>query len=143
TSIEISLNTAQSPFQGTGKNLLIPTISYSRVIPERKMLLALAFQQVNTVSGDENRDNLSFSKLQFFIIKKWSQKAWTVIQPEWYIDYVQGGVSMNLRSRMAYAPIPRMNIFVTPSVGIFGDIAARYQWSADVGVRYHLFREKK
>ena len=63
------------------------------------------------------------------------------MQPEWYIDYVRGGVSMNIRSRMTFAPTPRMNLYVTPSVGIFGDFIARYQWSADIGARYHLFRK--
>ena len=141
TSIEISLNTAESPNLGKGKTLLIPMITYTRVIPKGKMLLAMTFQQVNSVGGDETRDDLSFSKLQFLVVKRWSKKAWTVVQPEWYIDYVRGGVSMNIRSRMTFAPTPRMNLYVTPSVGIFGDFIARYQWSADIGARYHLFRK--
>ena len=142
TSIEISLNTANSPILGKGKNLMIPMITYSRVIPKEKMLLAMTFQQAITLwGGDEIRDDLSFSKLQFIILKRWSQKAWTVVQPEAYIDYIHGGVSMNLRSRMAYAPKPRMNIYLTPSVGLFGDFIARYQWSVDIGIRYFLFRK--
>ncbi|MGB5242326.1 MAG: hypothetical protein WBN19_06845 [Lutimonas sp.] len=141
TSIEISLNTAESPYLGKGKNLLIPMITYSRVIPKEKMLLAMTFQQAITLGGDETRDDLSFSKLQFIILKRWSQKAWAVLQPECYIDYIHGGVSMNLRSRMVYVPKPRINIYLTPSVGLFGDFIARYQWSADIGVRYFLFRK--
>lgn len=140
-SIEISLNTAESPNLGKGKNLLIPMITYSRVIPKEKMLLALTFQQVNSITGDERRDALSFSKLQLIIVKRWSKKAWAVLEPEWYIDYIHGGVSMNLRSRIVYAPSPRMNIYLTPSVGLFGDFIARYQWSTDIGVRYFLFRK--
>ena len=73
------------------------------------------------------------------MVKRWSQKAWSELEPEAYIDYIHGGVSMNLRSRMVYAPSPRMNIYFTPSVGLFGDFIARYQWSADIGVRYFLF----
>ena len=142
TSIEISLNTANSPILGKGKNLLIPMITYTRVIPKEKMLLAMTFQQVITLwGGDEIRDDLSFSKLQFIILKRWSQKAWSLLQPEAYIDYIHGGVSMNLRSRMVYAPKPRINVYLTPSVGLFGDFIARYQWSADIGIRYFLFRK--
>jgi hypothetical protein len=58
------------------------------------------------------------------------------------IDYVNGGASMVLRSRVAYAPTPRINLWVTPSVGLFGDFIARYQWSADIGSRFFLGRQK-
>lgn len=141
SSIEISLNTAESPILGTGKNLIIPMITYTHLIPKEKILLALTFQQANSVGGDEERDDISFSKLQMTIIKRWSQKVWTVLQPECYIDYVHGGVSLNLRSRMVYAPAPRINIWVTPSIGIFGEFIGIYQWSADIGCRYYLFRK--
>jgi hypothetical protein len=140
-SMEISMNTAQSPILGTGKNLFIPMVTYTQLIPKQKMLLAVAFQQANSFSGDAARRDISFSKLQLFILNRWSQRAWTVLQPEWYFDYVQGGVSMNLRSRLTYAPKPRINIWITPSVGIFGEYIARYQWSADIGVRYYLLRK--
>lgn len=141
TSIEISLNTANSPILGKGKTLIIPMVTYTRVIPKEKILLAMTFQQAITLGGDEIREDISFSKLQFIILKRWSQKAWSVLQPEAYIDYIHGGVSMNLRSRMVYAPKPRMNIYLTPSVGLFGDFIGRYQWSADIGIRYFLFRK--
>ena len=139
-SIEISMNTAESPILGTGKNLLIPVVSYTLLIPKQKMLFSLVFQQANSVSGDEERADISFSKIQAILIKKWSARAWTVLAPEWFIDYVKGGVSMNLRTRMTYAPTPRINVWITPSAGIFGDFQGRYQWSADIGGRYFLFK---
>jgi len=142
-SLEIQLNTAQSKILGTGKNLLIPVISYSGVIPKKKLILSVALQQVNSISGDKNRPDISFSKLQFILIKYWSPRAWTVLAPEWFLDYVHGGLSMNLRSRMTYAPKPRINIWITPSVGLFGDFAGRYQWSLDIGGRFFLLREMK
>jgi len=140
-SIEISMNTAESPILGLGKNLLIPVVAYTFLVPKKKILFALVFQQANSVSGDEERSDISFSKVQAIFIKKWSLRAWTVVAPEWFIDYVRGGVSMNLRTRMTYAPTPRINIWITPSAGIFGDFPGRYQWSADLGGRYFLFRE--
>jgi hypothetical protein len=57
-----------------------------------------------------------------------------------FIDYVRGGVSMNLRSRMTFAPVPRINLWVSPSVGLFGDFPGRYLWSVDIGGRYFLVR---
>ena len=140
-SIEISLNTAESPILGTGKNVLIPVISYSQFIPKKKILFSFVLQQANSISGDDTRADISFSKLQAIVIKYWSQKTWTVVAPEWFLDYINGGLSMNLRTRMTYAPVPRINIWITPSAGIFGDFAGRYQWSLDIGGRFFLFRE--
>jgi hypothetical protein len=139
-SIEISLNTAQSPLLGTGKNVLIPVVSYSKLIPAKKILIAMVLQQANSVGGDETRSNISFSKLQVIAIKTFSKRTWMVVAPEWFLDYVNGGLSMNLRTRLGYALTPRINAWVTPSAGIFGDFAGRYQWSADFGVRYFLFK---
>jgi hypothetical protein len=140
-SIEISLNTAQSPNLGTGKNMLIPMVSYTKRFPKEKMFLAMLLQQVTSVSGDETRSDVSYSKLELIFFKAWSGRLWTVLAPEWYFDYVKGGVSMNLRTRLTYAPTPRLNIWATPSAGLFGDFIARYQWSAEIGCRYYLFKE--
>ena len=140
-SVEISLNTAESPILGTGKNVLIPVVSYSQLIPKKKILFSFVLQQANSISGDDNRADISFTKLQAIVIKYWSGRMWTVLAPEWFYDYINDGLSMNLRTRMTYAPAPRINIWITPSAGIFGDFAGRYQWSLDIGGRYFLFRE--
>ncbi|HEY6504617.1 MAG TPA: hypothetical protein VIZ28_11630 [Chitinophagaceae bacterium] len=142
-SMEVSLNTAQSRLLGTGKNLLIPMVTYSKLMPKKKLLLSASLQQVNSVSGDETRSDISFSKLQVVLIRYFSKKTWVVLAPEWFLDYMNGGLSMNLRTRLTHAPSPRINIWVTPSAGIFGDFVGRYQWSADIGGRYFLFRETK
>jgi hypothetical protein len=140
-SIEISMNTAQSPILGTGKNLIIPVVSYTLMVPKQKMFFSFVFQQANSVSGEETRADISFSKIQVIVLKAWSRRTWTVLAPEWFVDYVKGGLSMNLRTRMTYAPTRRINIWITPSMGVFGDFIGRYQWSADIGGRYFLLRE--
>ena len=139
-SLEISMNTAQSPLLGTGKNLLIPVVSYSTLIPKQKMIFAMLLQQTNSVSGDEERTKVNFTKLQLYLIKYWSRRVWTVLSPELFLDYVGGGLSMNLKSRFTFAPVPRMNIWLAPSAGIFGDFRGRYNWSAEIGSRFFLLR---
>ena len=96
----------------------------------------MIFQQTNSVGGDEERADISFSKLQCILLKTLTRKTWVVLAPEWFFDYVHGGVSMNLRGRLTHAPTPRMNIWATPSAGVFGDFIGRFQWSVDIGVRY-------
>jgi hypothetical protein len=139
-SIECSLNTAQSPLLGTGKNIIIPMVTYTKMFAKQKMLLAFTFQQANSFSGDEARQKISFTKVQAIVIKYWSAKAWTVVSPEWYFDYVNNGVSMNVRVRMAFAPAKRINLWIQPGAGMFGDFAARYQWNTEAGCRYFFLR---
>ena len=139
-SLEVSLNTAQSPLLGTGKNLVIPVVTYSAVLKEKKLLLAFVFQQVNSFSGDDTREEISFSKLQAILINFWSRRVWTVVAPEWYLDYVHGGVSMNLAGRFAYAPAPRVNLWAQAGAGVFGNFAGRYDWSTNIGCRYFFMR---
>src|SRR6186997_3534918 len=85
-SIELSMNTAQSPILGTGKNVILPVVSYSKLIPKKKILISAVFQQANSISGDETRSDISFSKLQLIALKYWSKRFWTVLAPEWYYD---------------------------------------------------------
>jgi hypothetical protein len=139
-SIEVSLNTAQSPLLGTGKNLIIPVVSYTAVLNPKRILLSLVLQQANSFSGDEKRGNISFSKLQAILITIWSRKVWTVVAPEFYLDYVHGGLSMDFAGRFAYAPVPRINFWAQSGAGLFGDFAGRYIWSTQIGGRYFIMR---
>jgi hypothetical protein len=139
-SMEISLNTAASRLLGTGKTILIRVVSYTQAFPKDKLLFSLVLQQANSIGGDENRADINFSKIQLIGLRILSKKTWFVLAPEWFIDYEQGGVSMNLRSRLTHAPKPRLNLWITPSAGIFGDFPGRYHWSIDIGSRYFLFK---
>jgi hypothetical protein len=141
-SLECSLNTANSPLTGTGKNIIVPMVSYSRSIKKGE-LLAFVFEEALSFSGDQNRQNISYSRLQVILLNTWSKKIWTSLAPEWYLDYVQGGLSMNLEGRVAYALRPRLNFFFQAGAGIFGDFMARYTWSAQIGCRYFMFRNPR
>ena len=139
-SFEVSLNTAESPLLGLGKNVIIPVITYSKLIPKEKMIFALFLQQANSFSGDEARRTVSFTKVQPILLKFWSQKVWSIIAPSIFIDYVKGGTSMNLETRTVFSPVPRMNLWGQAGAGVFGDFGARYEWSVQVGCRYFLLR---
>ena len=142
-SLEVSLNTAESKLLGAGKNILIPSASYTRVFLKQKFLLAGIFQQANSVSGNEDRKDISFSKFQVIALKYISRKFWLVGATDWYFDYKTDHLSLNFRSRFTYAPRQRLNFWTSPSVGVFGDFFGRYTWGTDLGVRYFLFKEKK
>jgi hypothetical protein len=139
-SIEVGFNTAQSPILGTGKNMAIPMLTFSHMMKNRKTILAFVFQQAHSFGGYSDRNTLSFSKMQAILIHVWTRRFWTVVAPEGYIDYVYGGLSMNLEARCAYAPTRRINVWAQAGVGLFGDFIARYQWGAEVGCRYYFLR---
>lgn len=140
-SLEISLNTASTPAQGTGKNMIIPVISYSGFLKDNRTLLALVLQQTNSFSGDESRPDFSFTKLQGIMLHYWNKKTWSVVAPELFIDYINGGTSMIIKGRMAFAPRPRINLWAQVNAGLYGDFIARYNWGAEAGCRYFMFRK--
>lgn len=140
-SVEVSLNTASSPAQGSGKNMIIPVVSYSGFLKDYKTLLALVLQQTNSFSGDETRPDFNFTKLQGVILHYWNKKTWTVLAPELFIDYINGGTSMVIKGRMAFAPRPRINLWAQVNAGLYGDFITRYNWGAEAGVRYFMFRK--
>ncbi|MFN8257061.1 MAG: hypothetical protein U0W24_15305 [Bacteroidales bacterium] len=140
-SIEIGLNTAASKLVGTGKNLIIPVLSYTRNLVKKGNFVSVLLQQVNSFSGDESRENISYTKIQGFYIRTLSKKMWTVIAPVCYIDYIHGGASMTLEGRIVYAAAPRSNFWVQAGVGLFGDFKLRYQWTVQIAYRYFLFRK--
>lgn len=140
-SLEISLNTASTPAQGTGKNMIIPVISYSGFLKDNRTLLALVLQQTNSFSGDETRPDFNFTKVQGIILHYWNKKTWTVVAPELFVDYINGGTSMLLKGRMAFAPRPRLNLWAQVNAGLYGDFIARYNWGAEAGCRYFMFRK--
>jgi hypothetical protein len=134
-SIEVSLNTAQSPLLGSGKNVFLFMGSYTRFLIPKRLLFAGTLQQANSFSGDAARSDLSFSKIQVILLCFLSKKSWVVLTPEYFMDYTRGQQALNLEARFAYAPMPKLNIWAKTGVGIFGDFITRYQWTAEVGLR--------
>jgi hypothetical protein len=139
-SIEVGFNTATSPILGTGKNMLVPMITFSHLLNNSRTILSFVFQEVVSFGGYSDRSPLSYSKLQAILIQIWSKKFWSVAAPECYIDYINGGFSMNFEVRCAYAPTRRFNVWAQAGVGLFGDFIARYQWGVEVGCRYYFLK---
>lgn len=142
-SVEFSLNTAESPLLGTGKNLIIPLITYSRVFKPKKMILAFSFQQVNSFSGDETRKQVNFSKFQAILVKTYTSRIWTVFITDWYADYENGGLSLNTKLRAGYGATKIFHFWAQGGAGVFGDFFGRYQWSIELGTRFFILRKKK
>lgn len=135
-SIECSFNTAASPLLGSGKNIIIPVVAYSRYFPKNRTITAISFQQFYSVSGDANRDDISFTKLQFYYIKALSNKFATLVLPELFFNHLEGDISMNIEANLFYKVSNRIAGWGKGGVGLFGDFAGRYNWTSEIGVRY-------
>jgi hypothetical protein len=140
-SIEFSFNTAQSPALGTGKNLIIPLISYSRLFTQKKTIVGFVFEQFYSLRGDESRQDIQWTKLQALYLKGWSKKVWTLVAPEFYYDHNDVGASMNLEASVYYKLSGRMTVWGKGGVGLFGDHTARYNYTTEVGLRYLMIRK--
>jgi hypothetical protein len=140
-SIEVQLNTAASPLLGTGKNLLIPVITYTDLLKNKKDLFSVVFQQVITMGGDAERNDLNFTKIQAFYLHFWSKRWWTVVADEIFVDYEHDAqTSMIAKLRMTSAPTPRLNVWLQGNKGLYGNFVGRYQWGMEAGFRYFLLR---
>lgn len=142
-SVEFSFNTAQSPLLGTGKNMIIPVISYSKLYLKQQTIVALSFQQYYSLWGDETRPDIQFSKLQFYYLKGWSKKVWTLLLPEVYMDHKTTAFSMDIELSLYYRLSPNLAIWGKGGIGLFGDHPARYDYTTEVGLRYLLKLGKK
>lgn len=140
-SLEFSGNTAQSPLLGSGKNILSPVIAYSRYVPEKKTIMAFSFQKYYSVSGDESRDDIRWTRFQIYYLHAMSKKIWILILPELFLDHIKGGSSMNFETFGYYRVSNHFAIWIKGGAGLFGEHPARYQWTAETGLRY-LFRRK-
>ena len=143
TSVEFSFNTAQSPLLGTGKNIIIPVVAYSWILPKSRTILALSFQEYYSLWGDRSRPDISFTRLQGHYIQGWTKKFWTVLLPDLFIDYINGGASMNLEATLAYRATGRFIFWGKGGAGLFGDFFTRYNWAAELGIRYMIMRKSK
>lgn len=103
--------------------------------------MAVSLQQYNSLWGDETRKDINFTRLQVYFIKGWSKKFWTVVVPEFYLDYINGGMSMNVETTAAYRVSGRFIFWAKGGIGVFGDHIARYQWAMETGLRYMMFRK--
>ncbi len=141
-SIEFSFNTAQSPLLGTGKNVIVPLISYSRIYSEQKTVVALLYEHLYSVWGDELRQDINWSKFQVYYVKGWSKDVSSIVLPEFIFDYVNGGTSMNLEASVFYKFTGRISIWGKGGVGIFGDHMLRYNYMTEAGIRYFMMRKQ-
>ena len=137
-SVEFSFNTAQSPLLGTGKNMIIPVVSYSRLYMKQQTIVALSFQQYYSLWGDDNRKDIAFSKMQFYYLKGWTKKVWTLLLPEVYMDHKTTAFSMDIELSVYYRLSPNLAVWGKGGIGLFGDHPARYDWTTEVGLRYLL-----
>ncbi len=142
-SVEVSFPTATSPLLGFGRNIITPVLAYSVYLPKRRSLIALTYQEYFSFGGDESRQHIRWTRFQFYHIKPWSRRIWTLFLPEYYYDHANGGSSMNIELYAFYRVSNRFAFWMKGGKGLFGEHPARYDWMAEMGVRFLIWKEEK
>lgn len=137
-SVEFSFNSAQSPLLGTGKNIIIPVITYSKLFMKQQTVLALSLQEYYSLGGDETRPDIRFTKMQVYYLKGWTKNVWTLLLPEIYLDNRSNEFSMDVELSIYYRLTSNLAIWGKGGVGLFGNLPARYDYTSEIGLRYLL-----
>lgn len=63
-----------------------------------------------------------------------------MVLPELYLDHSNGELAMNFEGYTYYRFSTSFAFWIKAGIGLFGDHTARYEWTAETGIRY-LFRK--
>jgi hypothetical protein len=123
-------------------DIVHPVLVYSFRIPNRQTILAISVQQFYSLWGEEARSDISWSKLQCYYVKAWPKRFWTLLLPEMYFDHLLGGASMDIEGTAHYRATRRITLWLKVGTGLFREHPAVYEWTAEGGLRYLMFRRK-
>ena len=144
--------TASEKQLGTGKYTLGPGGAVAVPLPRLRSLLFVVIEDVNSVGGDPSRASFHYMQVQTIINTIWSERWWTVLQPQWFVDWDnRRKTTMILGAEVGHRLAGEWRLFVQPGVGVMGrDTPLGVDWTVQAGVRWmfetpifsQTFREK-
>ncbi len=139
-AMELTLDTATDPATGLGKYLLGPLVFASIEVPPLRTRLFPFYQQVFSIAGDVNRREVNYASIRpALILTKWPNRWYTVIDPNFFIDFERDNKSgMTLELEVGRAVTGNVIVWGRPGIGVYGDIPLVYDWSFEGGVRYYF-----
>ena len=140
TALELTLDTATDSRTGFGKYLLGPLIFASIEVPSLRSRFFPFYQQVFSVAGDENRPDINYASIRpAVILTKWPNRWYTVIDPNFFIDFELDNKSgMTLEVEVGRALSKNVIVWGRPGIGVFGDIPQVHDWNFEAGFRYYF-----
>jgi hypothetical protein len=137
---DLILDTASEPVLGTGKYQLGPLVFASIEVPRLRSTLFPFYQHYFSFAGDNNRPDINYASIRpSAILTKWPNRFYTVIDPNFFIDFERDMDSgMTLEFEIGRALSKNVNVWIRPGVGIYGDIPRVYDWNLEGGIRYYF-----
>lgn len=137
---DLVLDTASEDILGLGKYRLGPLGFASIEVPSLRSRFFPFYQHYFSFAGDDNRRDINCASFRpSVILTKWPNRWYTVIDPNFFIDFEQDADSgMTLEIEVGRSLSKNVNIWIRPGVGVFGDIAQVYDWNLEGGLRYYF-----
>jgi hypothetical protein len=137
---EFILDTASDPNLGLGKNRFGPLVFASIEVPSLRSRFFPFYQHLFSFAGDENRPDINYASIRpSVILTKWPNRWYTVIDPNFFVDFERENKSgMTLELEVGRPVKKNVNVWVRPGMGVYGDIPQVYDWNLEVGVRFYF-----
>lgn len=137
---ELILDTASEPVLGTGKYQFAPLVFASLEVPRLRSTLFPFYQHYFSFAGENNRPDINYASIRpSAILTKWPNRWYTVIDPNFFIDFERDMDSgMMLEFEIGRAVSKNLTVWIRPGVGVYGDIPRVYDWNLEGGLRYYF-----
>jgi hypothetical protein len=137
---DLILDTASEPVLGTGKYQFGPLVFASLEVPRLRSTFFPFYQHYFSFAGDNNRPDINYASIRpSAILTKWPNRFYTVIDPNFFIDFERDMDSgMMLEFEIGRAISKNLNVWIRPGVGVYGDIPRVYDWNLEGGIRYYF-----
>jgi hypothetical protein len=135
---ELFFDTASSDRLGQGKNIVSPLVYAAINMPKYDSVFFPNVQHYSSVSGDDNRSDVSQTVLKPNVLTRWPNKVYTFLEPAFLIDWERDS-KVGLTVELEVGKIVSQNIAVwgRPGVGVIkNDLPQIYNWNMEVGLRY-------
>lgn len=136
-SADLTADTASEDALGRGKWYIAPGLTYAMFLSPT-MIFAPAYQHNISFAGDDNRNDINESVIDFyFVFTAADKKSWFTIDPTLVIDW-ENDENTPLTLELEYGRNigtlwgGALNAYIRPGIGIGQD--RPYDWNVEVGV---------
>jgi hypothetical protein len=137
---DLVMDTASEATLGLGKYRLGPLVFASIEVPRLRSTFFPFYQHYFSFAGDRNRRDINYASIRpSVILTKWPNRWYTVIDPNFFIDFEGDADSgMTLELEIGHPLGKNMNFYIRPGIGVYGDIPQVYDWNFECGLRYYF-----
>ncbi|MBI1396156.1 MAG: hypothetical protein GC151_09280 [Betaproteobacteria bacterium] len=137
---EFFLNTASDRSLGSGKYLVAPMAFAALNLPGTDTSLFPMVQHYQSVAGDSDRSNVSYTQFRLYVLTRWPHRFYTLVENQLTVDYERNSrVGFTIETELGHFLNKSLGVWVRPGIGLVGDqLPYIYNWNFEVGFRHFL-----